>query len=380
MQRPLNIIFAGGFSYPKGYAGTQLVQTAINYFHCHGHSVRIFSWGNLSGIASERGRNEGVPFSVSPFRGAGALKAIMVGLIVLIRSRSQSGRHVLIVYGLPEPKNLHLIVAARLFGFKVVHWVVEDYEAYDLSNAESGVTGGRIAVRRFFSRFLKFFADGVIVLSTWLERKYVNQGMQTALVPISTGRLAINPGQPENIRRNTVVYAGTFGQKDGVEDLIEAFKQVGEKIPAARLELVGSGIRQRELKEKYADMEGVVFLGYLNDEQYEETLATAHVLCMTRVNTPYANAGFPYKIGDYLAMGRPVMATRVGDIDRYLTDGESVRLADSGDKKMMADTLNDLLSHSSKADRIGMAGRKVCERFFNPEINGRLIEDFINGL
>lgn len=381
MSEKLNIIFAGGFSYPDGYAGTQLVQTAIDYFHQHAHPVKVLSWGaSHSAINCSQGEYKGVPYTILPLKGLRGLNATVSGVKFLIRARSSKSRNVIIVYGVPEPKSVILLFVAKVLGFKVVHWVVEDFSVYDLKNSEKGVSHLKVISHRFFSRIIKIFADGVIVLSMWLERKYKKQGVQTALVPISTGRLSIKPRAAESIRRNVIVYAGTFGQKDGVEDLIESFIGVRKNNPSAILELVGSGARRSELEKRYGDVPGVSFLGYLDDEQYETTLSTADVLCMTRVCTPYANAGFPYKVGDYLAMGRPVLATRVSDIERYLTDGESAVLVESGDQAQMSNALEYLLNNHNEADQIGAKGRIVCEKNFNPEINGARIELFVRSL
>jgi glycosyltransferase involved in cell wall biosynthesis len=109
-------------------------------------------------------------------------------------------------------------------------------------------------------------------------------------------------------------------------------------------------------------------------------LSTAHVLCMTRVNTPYANGGFPYKVGDYVAMGRPVLATDVSDIRKYLIDRESAMIVESGSRQKMAEALDYLLRHPEEADRIGAKGRAVGEKYFNPDINAGLMADFCSTL
>jgi glycosyltransferase involved in cell wall biosynthesis len=39
---------------------------------------------------------------------------------------------------------------------------------------------------------------------------------------------------------------------------------------------------------------------------------------MTRVGSGYANAGFPFKLGEFLATGNPVITTNVSDVSVYL--------------------------------------------------------------
>lgn len=53
-------------------------------------------------------------------------------------------------------------------------------------------------------------------------------------------------------------------------------------------------------------------LGFLVDSAYSDTLSSAGILCMPRINNGYAYAvGFPFKLGEYLATGKPVIATAV---------------------------------------------------------------------
>ncbi len=53
------------------------------------------------------------------------------------------------------------------------------------------------------------------------------------------------------------------------------------------------------------------------------------VLCMCRKESGFANAGFPFKLGEYLATGNPVICTKVSDVEYYL-DNEDVYLIDPG--------------------------------------------------
>lgn len=375
----LRIIFMGEFPYPKGYAGTQLIQTAIDYFAERGASIHVLSYGSVSEASS--GTYKGVHYMSMPgLKNSSPFSFFRCGLNFL-RTAFRKGEHnVLVNYGFPAPDNLHLLLWSKRHGVKIVHWIVEDFHAYDLGNAEVGSSRKKVKLNRIASDTIKWFTNGILTLSSWLDKKYIEQGLRTQLVPVSTGRLGIRPYAADRIRRNVIVYAGTMGTKDGVEDLIEAFLDIGKTVPDAKLELVGSGARREELQNQYASSSSVFFLGYCDDETYNDTLASAQILCMTRISTPYANAGFPYKVCDYLATGRPVLATKVSDIERYLTDGESALLIDSSDHQGMVEALKHLLTDREEADRIGANGRLVCEKYFNPEINGRLMESFFESL
>ena len=47
----------------------------------------------------------------------------------------------------------------------------------------------------------------------------------------------------------------------------------------------------------------ILSTGFLLEDEYYKILPHSDVLLMTRINSKYANAGFPFKLGEYLASG-----------------------------------------------------------------------------
>lgn len=68
------------------------------------------------------------------------------------------------------------------------------------------------------------------------------------------------------------------------------------------------------LISKLGDLEDVLLTGRFNEKEYYQELANADVLLMIRTNSSFANAGFPYKLGEYIATQNPVICTNVSDI------------------------------------------------------------------
>ena len=57
-------------------------------------------------------------------------------------------------------------------------------------------------------------------------------------------------------------------------------------------------------------------------------LCNAKLLALARPDSIQAQGGFPTKLGEYLATGRPVVVTKVGEIPDYLEDGVNAFLSD----------------------------------------------------
>jgi len=71
----------------------------------------------------------------------------------------------------------------------------------------------------------------------------------------------------------------------------------------------------------------------------------------------------PLKLFEYMAMGKPVVASSVGVIPDYL-HGAGL-LYPEGDTGELADRLEKLLSDGALRERLGKAGRKLVEEKYN---------------
>ena len=98
---------------------------------------------------------------------------------------------------------------------------------------------------------------------------------------------------------------------------------------------------------------------------------------MTRIDSKFAQAGFPFKLGEYLATTKPVVATDVSDVSLYLDHLQDIVLAKPSDTKSLVDSIELLIKSPEKRKVIGENGRKKCEKYFNPEINSKMLFDFM---
>lgn len=70
---------------------------------------------------------------------------------------------------------------------------------------------------------------------------------------------------------------------------------------------------------------------------------------------------------EWMAAGRPLVATRVGGIPDLVEDGVTGVLVPPGDAPALAGALRDLLSNPARAEAMGRAARERWEREFSPE-------------
>jgi glycosyltransferase involved in cell wall biosynthesis len=169
-----------------------------------------------------------------------------------------------------------------------------------------------------------------------------------------------------------IAYCGDMNNiKDGVNVLIEAFKDFNLQFPNFKLYLIGNSSDKNLLssyKQKIKELElteKVIFTGRISRDEIPSYLVNAELLVLPRPNSVQAQHGFPTKLGEYLATGNPVIVTEVGEINHYLKDKKSAYLIKPGSVNELQKALTYAIKNKEDSKIIGKNGKKVAERYFN---------------
>lgn len=267
---------------------------------------------------------------------------------------------------------------ARLLGIRYIH---ERSEYPFLSYQDNPAGRLKLAI------YLKFICarfDGFVVISRALQdyfRPYLKRNTRTFLLPVlveserfSTQHVPV---------KEVISYCGSMeGTKDGVPLLVEAFAQIAHRFPEIKLRLIGDtgfdGFLL--LKEKITTLgvgERVEFTGRVERDEMPSLLQQSRVLALARPFSKQAEGGFPTKLGEYLASGRPVVVTAVGDIPYYLVHREHALLAEPGDVDDFAGKLSEALTDKNTSETIAEKGRKLAEEVFDYRVQGKSLFDWL---
>ena len=284
----------------------------------------------------------------------------------------------MIIYSGVNLFNLQFLIVAKLLGYKIIIDAVEDHI---LSTEDmSFLAWLNIRISATILPYLGFFIDGVVVISLTLLDKYKKlfKNHPIELIPVSASN--INLPFNAKVNRNKkikMVYSGSYADKDGIDFLINAFLESSKNYSDLYLFFLG-GPSDKILKKVLSTKnKNIKVVGYLSDEDYWKILGDADILCMTRIDSPYANAGFPFKLGEYLATRKPVIVTDVSDVTHYLTDKNDCVLVKPSDTASIINAIEYLIKNPDKRSKIGRNGYLKCREFFNPEINSRNLLDFL---
>ena len=278
-------------------------------------------------------------------------------------------KNIIILYDGINLTNILFAIISRIIGYRVFTDVVEDYSV--TQEKENFLRRVLLLSNRVFEKYIFKFVKGVIVISESLKLKY--QKGNVINIPISAENLKCNYTK-DKFETYTYLYSGSFGVKDGIKILINAFNIFSKN---KEVQLLLSGKITNEIENLIRDKEKIAYVGLIPEEEYYPFINKAHILLMTRIDSNYANSGFPFKLGEYLASSNPVIATKVSDLGNYLSDKEDVIFAKPSDVESIVESLEFAYLNKSQVQKIGKKGKEVAKEHFNPEKNGVLLEQFL---
>ena len=157
------------------------------------------------------------------------------------------------------------------------------------------------------------------------------------------------PALRPRTREPVLLFVGREWRRKGGPQLLEAFRAVRARVPAARLVIVGTDEPRPE--------PGVEVLGTVADRGRMAGLyAGATLFTMPSLFEPWGHA-----LTEAMAFGLPCVSTRVGGIPEIVRDGETGVLVAPGDVPGLAQALLRILEDVPLGDRLGAAGRHRVE-------------------
>lgn len=153
-------------------------------------------------------------------------------------------------------------------------------------------------------------------------------------------------------------WVGTFGPWHGAEVAVKALVHLPDGL---HLLMIGDGERRLDCQRLALELgvnDRVEFTGTLPRANVISRLQACDVLLSPHV--PLDDAPFfgsPTKIFDYMAIGRPIVASRLEQIADVLADGRTARLVDPGSDVDLADGIRDVLQSEGRGVAMGMAAR-----------------------
>ena len=157
----------------------------------------------------------------------------------------------------------------------------------------------------------------------------------------------------------------------GMDTVLQALPAILERAPDVRYVVAGSGpggARERleELARHVGVADRVTFLGAIDDRDLPAlyNLASVYVGASRRAERVGVE-GFGISLVEASACGLPVVGGNSGGIPDAVRDGETGFLVPPEDPAALGDAVSRLLADGGLARRIGAAGRRAVETYYN---------------
>ncbi len=275
-----------------------------------------------------------------------------------------------------------IILVCALFRIPIYFWMVEKAS---LSGDFRGIVG-RINgwSQQLTERYLPSFATGMIVISTNLKQHYLKHlpeakvMISPILVTDNTQKAAYN-ATLENTKqqilqslagKRLLVYSGSFGEKDGIYFLIDAFDIIMKSFPETIFVMTGKNPNDDVMEEikSYIKNKGldknIRLVGFVNSNELISYNMLADVLLACRSSSAFANHGFPWKLGEYCMTERPIVATLVSDIENYFVNNHDLFIVEPDQPEAIAQKVIGIFNHYDNAVEVARRGKQKALSVF----------------
>jgi glycosyltransferase involved in cell wall biosynthesis len=287
--------------------------------------------------------------------GRGAFRSPRFALAVVGLARDLRGRRIQLIHSFGFYGNILGVLAARLARVPAV--IASQRELGDL----------RSPLQRWVHGVALRLAGHVVVnseaVAERLKAARIAPAHRIVLIPNGVDLARFAPAPGSGAFRSDRVTVGTLAMlrpEKAVGDLVRAAPAVRERCPAARFVIWGDGLGRPELERlvREVGLERVVELRGAT-AQPEAALRDLDIFVLPSISEACSNA-----LLEAMALGLPVVATRVGGIPALVEDGKTGLLVPPGEPSSLARAIIRLIEDPGLAAALAVRARERVQNEF----------------
>ena len=188
-----------------------------------------------------------------------------------------------------------------------------------------------------------------------------------------------------NFERSNIVFIGHLRKGHGLELLLRAFPQVLEKVPSAKLIIIGGGPLEHFLRTEARDhnmLNSVDFRGYIKDREEVSRIISRCAFGLAPYEpsaetfTWFADSG---KAKHYISCGLPVIITSVPRFSKEI-EMYQAGLVVEYDEEKLADAMVKLLTDKALLDRMRLNAAELSQKYSWNRVFSRALVDTMKGI
>lgn len=171
-----------------------------------------------------------------------------------------------------------------------------------------------------------------------------------------------------------IVFVGYLAPWQGVDYLIESIPLILNKLENVKLLIVGEGPKRQRLEQMVKEKKlesNVIFTGRVAYEDVPKYI-NAGDICVA----PFVKAKgdlSPLKIYEYLACGKPVVASNVEGVGNFVSKSKSGIATEPQDPRKLAGSILSLLTNEGLREEMGRNGRKIVTEEYTWDLVARMV-------
>jgi glycosyltransferase involved in cell wall biosynthesis len=207
------------------------------------------------------------------------------------------------------------------------------------------------------------YVDAALTVTQQLKETYVGRGAEAAKISVilnvpETRFLGLDEDvveadpEPagEGVEHFTLISHGAIEERYGHDTMLEAVALVRSQIPGLRLRIMGRGSYQDEFVTLVGRMgleDCVQYLGWVSLSQMVRELRASDAGIVAQKSSPYSNLVHTNKMYEFIALGKPVLASRLRAVEAYFGE-DALCYFEPGDAESLAHGILDLYRHPAK--------------------------------
>jgi glycosyltransferase involved in cell wall biosynthesis len=173
-------------------------------------------------------------------------------------------------------------------------------------------------------------------------------------------------------------FVGSFYRYQGLATLLEAFARIHARRPSTRLLMIGEGEQAAALLAQATQRGLSSWITWAGRVEY--TRVPTWIGAMDVCVAPFCGdrgETSPVKLFDYLACGRPVVASAIPSVTALFSRANGVVLVQPDQIDALADAVLDLLARPDEAGRLGREGRVFVEQRYGWDAIVRTLRELV---
>jgi glycosyltransferase involved in cell wall biosynthesis len=235
-------------------------------------------------------------------------------------------------------------------------------------------------------------AARIICISTdlkdHLHRQWDVENHKLVVLPCAADVEAFGPNPKADLVRRglglttepVVMWVGGFYPWHDLDLLLESFARVLQSHPGAKLVLVGDGQTRQSFAQKVQKSgleQSVIMTGAIAHADVPAMLSIADITVVPSapVAASRGGTGTPLKLFEYMAAGKPIIATALDQAAEVIRDGQNGLLVEAGNSNRFAEAILKLLNDPVERVRLGQNARQQAIELYSWEQYTRRLEE-----